>query len=372
MTLPAGYTRWNSRIHVNSTVKHQNTNKKQLVCKLKKSLYGLKQAPRQWFSKLSTTLKDCGFSQSKTYYSLFTRSEGESLVTVLVYVDDLLIAGNDHTAIQQVKAFLSSTFHMKDMGALRYFLGIEADSTEQGIFLSQKKYARDLIKEYGMHKSKAVRVPMEAHTKLTPELGDPLSEPTEYQRLVGKLIYLTITRQDIAYAVHILRVLLASKSAALLTAYTDSDWAGCPMSRRSTTRFCVLLGSSPISWKSKKQTTIAKSSAEAEYRAMALTSCEVTWLTQLLKDLGLKNLGPAILKCDNKAALSIAANPVHHERTKHIEVDCHFIRDKINEGCIKTQYTPSGEQLADIFTKPLTISQQHLLFPKLGVRFSHT
>ncbi|XP_021744660.1 uncharacterized protein LOC110710644 [Chenopodium quinoa] len=287
------------------------------------------------------------------------------------------------------------------MGALRYFLGIEADMTKQGIFLSQKKYARDLIKEYGMHKSKAVRVPMEAHTKLTPELGDPLSEPTEYQRLVGKLIYLTITRPDIAYDVHILSqfmhkpttshmqaakrvlryinyapgqgVLLASKSAALLTAYTDSDWAGFPMSRRSTTGFCVLLGSSPVSWKSKKQTTVTKSFAEAEYRAMALTSYEVTWLTQLLKDLGLKNLGPAILKCDNKAALSIAANPVHHERTKHIEVDCHFIRDdKINEGCIKTQYTPSGEQLADIFTKPLTISQHHLLFPKLGVRFSHT
>ncbi|XP_048504111.1 uncharacterized mitochondrial protein AtMg00810-like [Beta vulgaris subsp. vulgaris] len=284
---------------------------------------------------------------------------------------------------------------MKDLGALRYFLGIEVDRSNQGFFLSQKKYATDLVKEYGMHKARPVRLPLEANIKLTADLGDPLPHLTEYQRLVGRLIYLTITRPDITYAVHILSqfmhkpttvhmqaakrvlryinnspgqgILLASHSGAQLTAYCDSDWAGCPMTRRSTTGFCLLLGSSPLSWKSKKQNVVARSSAEAEYRAMALTACEVTWVSQLLKELGLKNLPPTVMHCDNKAALSIAANPVQHDRTKHVELDCHFIRDKISEGHITTSYVPTSDQAADVFTKPLTISQHNHLLCKLGV-----
>ncbi|XP_019107744.2 uncharacterized mitochondrial protein AtMg00810-like [Beta vulgaris subsp. vulgaris] len=185
---------------------------------------------------------------------------------------------------------------------------------------------------------------MDAALKLTPDLGDVLPDPHSYQHLIGKLNYLTITRPDIAFTVHTLSqfmqrptsvhmqaakrvlrylagalgqgVLLATSSSAILTAYSDSDWAGCPNTRKSTTGFCIFLGDSLVSWKTKKQQVVARSTAEAEYRAMALTTCEVTWLTQLLKELGIKSLAHVVLKCDNQAAISIVVNPVHHEKTK--------------------------------------------------------
>lgn len=161
-------------------------------------------------------------------------------------------------------------------------------------------------------------------------------------------------------------ILLTSASSAVIQAYSDSDWANCPVTRRSTSGFCLLLGNSPVSWKFKKQNVVARSTVEAEYRAMALTACEITWLTALLKDMGLSNLPPATLNCDNQAALSIAANPIMHERTKHIEVDCHFVRDKVKSGDIQTAHVPSQSQLADLLTKPLSVKQHYFLLDKLG------
>lgn len=188
---------------------------------------------------------------------------------------------------------------------------------------------------------------MDAHLKLTPHKGEPLADPSPYQRLISKLIYLTVTRPDIAFSVHILTqfmqqptcvhmqaaehllrylagnpsqgVLLASTSAAQLTTYCDSYWESCPTTQKSTSGFCILLGSSPISWKTKKQSLVAGSTIESEYRAMALTACEITWLTSLLKDIGVHKLSPTLLNYDNKVVLSIAANPVLHEHTKHID-----------------------------------------------------
>lgn len=391
MKLPSGYTHLGCRITATSALQSPKSG---LVCRLKKTLYGLKQAPRLWFGKLSSTLLSMGYIQSKNDYSLFFIHTHSTVTLILVYVDDLLFSGNCMSSIQSLKAMLAQTFHMKDMGDLRYFLGIEISRSAEGIFMCQKKYANDIIVEFGMAGKRPLQLPMDVHLKLTPAVGDELPDPTVYQRLVGKLIYLTITRPDICFSVQLLSqymhqptathlqaakrllryligttsqgILLASSSSAQLTAYCDSDWATCPVTRRSTSGYCIFLGQSPVSWKAKKQAVVARSSAEAEYRSMALTTCEVKWLTSLLKDLGLQNLPPTPLKCDNKAALAIAANPVMHEKTKHVEIDCHYVREQLKDGVIQTQYTPSDEQVADILTKILPVKNHQHHVGKLG------
>ncbi|KAG5551959.1 hypothetical protein RHGRI_010151 [Rhododendron griersonianum] len=368
------------------------------VCRLNKSLYGLKQASRQWFAKISSALLEAGYSQSKADYSLFMNKKGDHCTFVLVYVDDILIAGNDDQAISCLKAFLHQRFRIKDLGQLKYFLGIEIARSKSGIFLNQRKYLLDILADAGYLGSRGCEFPMEQQLKLD-HSGVLLDNPSRYRRLVGRLLYLTITRPDIVYAVNnlsqfmheprqphmdaalrLLRylkttpgegILLSSSSSLQLTCYSDSDWASCPMTRRSTTGFITFLGHSPISWKTKKQVTVSRSSAEAEYRSMATATCEITWLKYLLTDLGVPHHQPVALHCDNQAAMHIAANPVFHERTKHIELDCHLVREKILQGLISTVHVPSKEQCADIFTKALGRDQFSFLKSKLGMINPH-
>ena len=283
---------------------------------------------------------------------------------------------------------------MEDLGDLRYFLGLEMVRTVQGLFVTQNKYVMDLIQEFDLVHSRPVRLPVDTKLKLTASSGTILSHPDKYRRLVGKLLYLTLTRPDVNYPVQLLSqflqspttehmkaalyvvrylknspgqgILMAHNSAAQLIAFCDSDWANCPDTRRSPTSYCILLGNSPVSWKTKKQSVVSRSSAEAEYRSMAVTCCEVTWLLSLLQDLGLRNLTPVTLKCDNQAALFIAANPVFREHTKHIDINCHYVRDQFQAGVIQPSYVHTSQQLADLFTKALPIAQHQKLLAKLG------
>ncbi|BBN68917.1 wall-associated kinase 2 [Prunus dulcis] len=312
---------------------------------------------------------------------------GKSSIFLLVYVDDIIITSTDTATISIIKNLLHQRFHLKDLGDLKYFLGIEVSRSPKGLYLSQRKYALDILKDSGLIGARPTFFPMEQNLK-------------NYRRLVGRLIYLTITRPDIVHTVHILSqfmqsprtthkdaadrllhylkgtpgqgILLSSSNNFQLRAYCDSNWASCPMTRRSTTGYFVLLGESPISWKTKKQDTVSRSSAEAEYRAMAMATCELQWLRYLLYDLGLSHTTPSLLYCDNQAALYIAANPVYHERTKHIEIDCHVVREKIQNGSLRTAYIPSTEQLADVFTKSLGKDQFQRLKNKLGILDLHT
>ncbi|PNX92270.1 retrovirus-related Pol polyprotein from transposon TNT 1-94 [Trifolium pratense] len=365
------------------------------VCKLHKSLYGLKQASRQWFIKLSKVLILADYTQSKSDHSLFVRHRDTSFTALLIYVDDIILAGNNLQEIERIKAHLMEQFKLKDLGNLKYFLGIEVSRSKQGITLSQRKYALEILEDMGYLAVKPANSPMEQNLSLNKTDGDCIDEPSSYRRLVGRLIYLTITRPDLVYAVHILSqfmdkpriphleaaqrvlryikktpgqgILFPSTSTLQLNAFCDADWARCQDTRRSTSGYCVFIGNSLISWKTKKQVTVSRSSAEAEYRSMASVCCEVTWLLSVLHDLGIEHQQPVKLFCDNQAALHIASNPVFHERTKHIEIDCHLVREKVQAGVVKTYHISTSEQPADVFTKALSVPQFSNLINKLGM-----
>ncbi|RVW53343.1 Retrovirus-related Pol polyprotein from transposon RE1 [Vitis vinifera] len=298
------------------------------------------------------------FSVQVTPLSIWLETISSSMcIYLVVYVDDIVITGSDQDGIQKLKQHLFTHFQTKDLGKLKYFLGIEIAQSSSGVVLSQRKYALDILEETGMLDCKPVDTPMDPNVKLVPGQGEPLGVPGRYRRLVGKLNYLTITRPDISFPYTRPKVYCTRTEVILkLLVTTDADWAGSPTDRRSTSGYCVFIGGNLISWKSKKQDVVARSSAEAEYRAMALATCELIWLRHLLQELRFGKDEQMKLICDNQAALHIASNPVFHERTKHIEVDCHFIREKIASGCVATSFVNSNDQLADIFTKSLRVS----------------
>ena len=233
----------------------------------------------------------------------------------------------------------------------------------------------------GLTDSKTVDTSVELNAHLTPTGGKPLSNPSLYRRLVGSLVYLTVTHPDISYAVHqvsqylsaprsthyatilhILRYLkgtlfhalfYSAQSPLVLRAFSDANWAGDPTDRRSTIGYCFLLGSSLISWRSKKQTIVACSSIEAEYHALTDTTSKLLWVRWLLKDLGVSTSSATPLYCENQSTIHIAHNDVFHEWTKHIEIDCHFIQYHLVHGALKLFFVSSKDQLADIFIKSL-------------------
>ncbi|XP_068329676.1 uncharacterized mitochondrial protein AtMg00810-like [Pyrus communis] len=356
---------------------HPQSNEPDLVCKLHKSIYGLKQSPRA-----------CNSDSS-----LFVRTGAVNKLVVLIYVDDLIITGDNPDEICNLKQSFRQRFAIKDLGILKYFLGIEMETSHKGLFLNQRKYVLDLLKEANMSDAKPAITPLDS--KIKPNLdGTPLTDISYYQRLVGKLIYLTITRPDITYSVSIVSqfmqsptlehlnlikrilcylkgsvgrgIMMKKNENTQIMRYCDADWAGNTIDRKFTTGYYTFVGGNLVTWKSKKQTVIAISSTEAEYRAMASTACELIWLKGLLCDLDEPTTLPVSLFCDNQAAMHIASNPMFHERTKHIEVDCHYVREQVQSQMIQTHYTRSIDQLADIFTKPLASHQFRRLLSKLA------
>ncbi|CAJ2641032.1 unnamed protein product [Trifolium pratense] len=365
------------------------------VCKLKKALYGLKQAPRAWFEKFSTVITSLGFRSSDHDSALFLRTNSHGRILLSLYVDDMIITGDDVNGIDELKLQLAKQFEMKDLGTLRYFLGIEVAYSPRGYLLSQSKYIANILEQARISDTRSADSPLELNVKYAPSDGVLLSDPTLYRTLVGSLVYLTITRPDIAYAVHIvsqfvvspttvhwaavLRILrylrgtqfqsllFPSSSSLELHAYSDADWAGDPTDRKSTTGFCIFLGDSLISWKSKKQDIVSRSSTEAEYRAMATTTSEIVWLRWLLSDMGVSLSKATPMYCDNKSAIQIAHNSVFHERTKHIEIDCHLTRHHLQHGTITLPFVSSSLQIADLFTKTHSIKRFHFLIDKLSM-----
>ncbi|XP_057444716.1 uncharacterized mitochondrial protein AtMg00810-like [Lotus japonicus] len=341
-----------------------------------------------------------GFQQSTADHTLFVKKTSSSFTALLLYVDDVLLTGNDITEIVSVKQSFHAQFRIKDIGEAKCFLGLEIVRSTTGIVLNQRKYTLELISDSGLLGCKPASTPMDHSHKLGVSTGKPLDDIGSYRRLIGRLLYLTTTRPDIAFVVNQLSQFLSSPtdlheaathrvlrylkgtpgcglfypatSSTTLTAFSDSDWAGCVDTRKSITGYCVFLGSALISWKSKKQTTTSRSSCEAEYRAMAATVCEIQWLNYLLRDLEVFHSTPVSMYCDNQSAMHIAHNPSYHERTKHIELDCHIVREKLQQGLIHLLPVSSSLQIADILTKPLTPAPFHSIYSKLGMHNIHS
>ena len=364
------------------------------VCLLRKSLYDLKQSPRAWFGKFNKTVEKFGLQKSKSDHFVFYQNSNSGIILLVVYVDDIVITESACTGISSFKSFFHDQFHTKDLGMLRYFLGVEVMRSKHGIFLSQRKYVLDLLSETGKLGAKPCSSPMAPGVHLTRE-GELFEDPERYKRLVGKLNYLTVTRPDITHSVsvvsqymssptvdnwavveHILCYLKGASGRGILYSnhghnrvecFTNADCAGSKEDRRSTSGYCIFVGGNLVSWKSKKKGAVSCSSAESKYRAMPQSVCEIMWLHQLFMEVGIKTLVPTKLWCDNQTALHIASNPVLHERTKHIEIDCYFVREKIQLGLISIGYVMTGEQLTDIFIKALSGDRGSYLCNKLGM-----
>ncbi|GJU85619.1 uncharacterized mitochondrial protein-like protein [Tanacetum coccineum] len=209
--------------------------------------------------------------------------------------------------------------------------------------MSQRKYALELLEHAGVLNVKPSAIPMDPIVKLNTTDGEPLTDPSQYRTLVGKLLYLTITRPDLAFAAQALSQFSHDPRTPHYKALIK---ASCPITRRYVSGYAIFLGTSLISWQSNKQTVVSRSSTEAEYRALADSTCEISWLKCLLHDLHVEIPTPTLMMCDNASTIALANNPIHHARTKHIEIDCHFVRDKIKQGQIQPCFISTKSQIA--------------------------
>ncbi|GJV44055.1 ribonuclease H-like domain-containing protein [Tanacetum coccineum] len=323
-----------------------------------------------------------GFSHSRCDSSLFIYRQGTGTDTacLLLYVDDIVLTASSEGLLQRIISSLHQEFAMIDLGPLNYFLGIYVTRDSSGLFLSQKKYVVEILEKAHMVNCNPSRTPVDTESTVGVD-GDPVSDPTLYRSLAGSLQYLTFTRPDLSYAVQqvclhmhdprephlsalkrILRYVqgtfhyglrLFSTSTTYFVAYSDAGWAGCPTTRRSTSGYCVFLRNNLLFRSSKRQPTLSRSHAEAEYRGVANVVAETCWLHNLLRELYTPLSSAALVYCDNVSAVYLSSNPIQHQRTKHIETDIHFVRDLVAVGQVRVLHVPSCYQYADIFTKRL-------------------
>ncbi len=361
---------------------HTNTKK---VCKLMKSLYGLKQSPRMWYFKMHEFLLGLGFESSQNDPCLYVRHSTAGVLLIGLYVDDLLIAGSSRSEIALIKKKLSQRFEMKDMGTAKVILGIEVsrDRQKKKLFINQAEYTRSVLERFGMIDSKPVATPMDRsyHDNVTQESA--VVDNVPYRQVIGSLMYLMITtRPDIAYAIgklsqrnqnprahdwiaakRVLRYINGTRDFGILydhskpqviSGYSDADWGGCKLSRKSTSGNVFLFAGGAISWRSKKQTCVATSTCEAEYIASCLATKESIWLARLFSDLcDLQSPPTVTIEIDNGGAINTANNASINQRNKHIDLQYHFVRECVQSNSVLLKYCPSDVQIADSLTKPL-------------------
>eukprot|EP00253_Pinus_taeda_P025522 PITA_25522 len=342
-----------------------------IVCRLKKALYGLKQAPRAWYYRLDKYLHQQGFSKGSADSNLYIKVENDKLLILVVYVDDIIFGSNEEEMSQNFALIMQKEFEMSLLGELTYFLGLQIQQKEGGIFLSQTKYLKQILKKYGMEDAKPVCTPMVTGCSLSANDESAAVHQPTYRSMIGSLLYLTGTRPDIMHAVgivgrfqanpkethlqavkRIFKYLQGTQNYGLwyprdtdltLHAYTDVDWAGSVDDRKIT------------------------SGAEAEYVATASCCTQLLWMMHTLQDFQITCTPPISILCDNTSAISISKNPVMHSKTKHIPIKYHFLQEQVLEQKVNLEYVPSKEQVTDILTKPLPREAFEYLRQKLGV-----
>ncbi|GKD53570.1 ribonuclease H-like domain-containing protein [Tanacetum coccineum] len=300
-----------------------------------------------------------GIDCDETFSPVVKPATGPDTAYLLLYVDDIILTTSSTLLMQRIISSLHAEFALTYLGLLNYFLGISATRTTSGIFLSQTKYATEILEWSQMLNCNPCRTLVDTKNKLRPE-GSPVSDPTLYRSLTGALQYPTFTRPDLSYAVrqlclymhdpreqhlnamkHVLRYLrrttdlglhLFRSTTSQLISYFDADWAGCPAMRRSTSGYCVFLGDNLLTWSSKRQDMLFRSSAEAEYRGVTNAVAKTSWIRNLLCELHTPLFIATLVYYDNISAVYMSANPVQHQCTKHIEINIYFVRDKVAAG----------------------------------------
>ena len=368
-------------VYIEQPLGYVKEGKENKVLKLKKALYGLKQAPRAWNTRIDTYFKEHGFVQCPYEHALYVKVRKNDILFVTLYVDDLIFSENNLDMIEKFKMEMTKEFEMIDLDQMSYFLGLEVKQDESGIFVSQEAYAKEILKRFKIEDCNPVSTPVESGTKLSRYSENEEVDASVYRSLVGCLRYLTCTRPDIAYGVglvsrymeetkithwkaikRILHYIKGTLSHGLfycctnefdLVGYSDSDWCGDVDDRKSTSGFVFFNGSTTFTWLLKKQLIVTLSTCEAEYIVASSCVCHAIWLRKLLKEMNFNQEKSTKIRVDNKSAIELAKNPVHHERSKHIDVRFYFIREHVKNGDMEMTHVASRDQVMDIFTKLL-------------------
>jgi hypothetical protein len=365
------------------------------VYKVVKALYGLHQAPRKWYETLANYLMNNGFHRGKIDQTLFIRKDKGDILLVQVYVDDIIFGSTKQEMCIWFEKLMKDEFQMSSMGELTFFLGLQVQQSKEGIFISQDKYVTEIFRKFKFTDAKSSNTPADKTTHLLLKNASGVNVDVHtYRSMIGSLMYLTSSRPDIMFAVcacarfqvtpktshmtaveKIFRYLKTYPNLGLwyprespmeLITYSDSDYAGASLDRRSTTGGCQFLGCRLVSWQCKKQTMVATSTTEAEY--VAATSCcaQILWLQNQLLDYGYSFMN-TIIYIDNSSTICIIKNPVQHTKTKHIEIRHHFIRDCFEKKLINVVKIHTDDNYADLLTKGLDVGRFQYLVTGIGM-----
>ena len=372
-----------------------NIDSKSFALKLKKAIYGLKQAGRCWNKRFDTFIKSLNFFLSSADKCVYTGMFKRCKIYLALYVDDGLLLCRDRDILNELVDILMTEFDIT-VTDLNFFVGMEILQRDNYIFISQEAYINKILKNFEMLDANDVKTPADPSEKLTyPTVKTELKLP--YRELVGSLLYLSvISRPDITYAVgvvsryldnydeshwraakRILRYLKGTRSFGLLfcnncpanglVGYSDADYAGDIVTRRSTSGYVFLLNGNCVVWSSRRQSTVSVSTTEAEFIAASEATKEAIWLRKLLCDIGRGCVGPTTLLVDNQSAIKLTRNPEFHRRSKHIDVRYQFICEKLRDGLSDTVYVNTNEQYADVLTKALNFEKFNLMRTKINV-----